>query len=62
MGNGLRGLEGLRQLAAANTNTYGAKKYMKSAASVAVVPAIGFFSGESFWGPLQSRSIGVLIT
>ena len=41
-----------------NANTYGVKTDKICRDSIAIVLAIGFFSGESYWGFLQSRSLG----
>lgn len=38
------------------------RKPAKPAGSITAVLAIGFFNGESYWGPLQSRALGTTVS
>lgn len=53
---------GLRQLAFANTNSFCMKNDEIYRESVEPLLAISFFSGEICWDPLQSRSVGTVVT
>lgn len=38
------------------------RKPVKPEGSIMAVLAIGFFNGESYWGPLQSRALGTTVS
>ena len=52
--------EGLRWLASAHTEIHGVKTSEIWMGSTTML-AVGFFSGESFCVPLQSRSLGTMV-
>lgn len=53
--------DGLRWLVSVNVNTCGAKNCDICRVHAAVL-ATGFLSGKSYWGPLQSRTLGTMVT
>lgn len=58
---GAKKWEGLRWLASANTKARWVKTSDLWTESMTML-AVGFFSGQSFWIPLQNRSLGTMVT